>query len=174
VAIPETRYQGLAFRAHDPGWAHAPESGEGARRHGGRFNPRGVQALYLSLRYEVAWAEAQQGFPFKPQPLTLCAYEVDCQRIVDLRQPSVRRAVGIDQAALACGWEDLLGRSITPPTHALAGRLIEAGIAGILVTSFAPAAPAEATNLVLWKWGPNRPHRVRLIDDRDRLGKAPG
>lgn len=169
MAIPELRYRGQAFRAHDPGWAWSPESGEGARLHGGRFNAKGVPALYLSLRYETAWAEAQQSFPFKPQPLTLCAYDVDCDRIADLRDPATCDASAISPADLGCAWEALLARSITPPTHELAKRLMSQGVAGILVSSFAPGAPAAAANLVLWSWTRNRPNQVRCIDDLNQL-----
>ena len=172
MAIPERRYRGLAFRAHDPGWAWTPESGEGARLHGGRFNEKGFPALYLSLRYETAWAEAQQSFPFKPQPLTLCAYDVDCDRIVDLREPATCATAGISPADLGCAWEALLARSVTPPTHELAKHLVRQGVAGILVPSFAPGAPAAAANLVLWSWARNRPNQVRCIDDLKRLGSA--
>ncbi len=63
----------LVRRIHDPGWAWAPGSGEGAKLHGGRFNLPGVEALYTSLRPETAWLEAQQGFAFKTWPMTLCA-----------------------------------------------------------------------------------------------------
>jgi len=171
VAIPELRYRGQAFRAHDPGWAWNPESGEGARRHGGRFNEKGVPALYLSLRYETAWAEAQQSFPFKPQPLTLCAYDVDCNRIVDLRDRAACDAAGISPVDLGCAWEALQARSITPPTHELAKRLVRHGAAGILVPSFAPGAPTGAVNLVLWSWTRNRPNQVRCIDDLNRLAR---
>jgi RES domain-containing protein len=51
-------------------WAFDPLSGEGAKRHGGRFNRPNTLALYTSLDYTTAWMEAQQSFPFKPQPLT--------------------------------------------------------------------------------------------------------
>jgi len=71
------RLQGTVYRAHNPRWAWAPISGEGAGRYGGRFNPVGVPALYTSWRMETAWREAQQGFAFKAQPLTVCAYDVD-------------------------------------------------------------------------------------------------
>lgn len=167
--LPEVRFQGLAFRAHDPRWAWDTESGEGARIHGGRFNPVGTPALYLSLSFETAWAEAQQGFAFKPQPLTLCAYEIDCSRLVDLHSAEARDAAQVTLDDLGCAWEDLVSRSIEPPTHALTARLMGAGIAGILVPSFAPEAPSEATNLVLWTWSRNLPHRVRHIDEQGRL-----
>lgn len=171
--IPDIRYRGLAFRAHDPRWAWDPESGEGARQYGGRFNPVGVAALYLSLTFETAWTEAQQAFPLKPQPLTLCAYTVDCAHVVDLRNPDVRAAVGVSVEDLACAWEDLVERGITPSTHVLAMRLIDLGRAGILVPSFAPGEPADASNLVLWSWGRALPHMVRHIDDTGRLGVRP-
>ena len=80
------RLTGLVYRAHNPRWSFAPVSGEGAARYGGRFNPVGTPALYTSRRMETAWFEAQQGFAFKAQPLTICAYEVDCRDIVDLAE----------------------------------------------------------------------------------------
>ena len=43
------RFQELVYRAHNPEWSWTPLSGEGARRHGGRFNRRGVPALYLAF-----------------------------------------------------------------------------------------------------------------------------
>ena len=36
------RSRGVVYRAHNPQWSWTPLSGEGARRHGGRFNRRGV------------------------------------------------------------------------------------------------------------------------------------
>ena len=169
MAIPELQFREQVFRAHDPRWAWDSESGEGARLHGGRFNPRGTPALYLSLTPEGAWAEAQQAFPFKPQPLVICAYQVDCQRIVDLRNPKVRKLAGVSAADLGCAWEEIVARNATPPTHELAKQLVEAGVSGILVPSFAPGAPDKASNLVVWRWGRDRPHRIQCIDDEGRL-----
>ena len=41
----------------------------------------------------------------------------------------------------------------------------------MLVRSFAIGAEADDINLVLWKWGANRPTRVVLIDDEGRLAR---
>jgi len=169
VSISTLRIQGTAFRAHNPRWSHAPASGEGAQRHGGRFNPPGVAALYLSQDAMTALLEAQQGFPFKPQPMLLCAYEVDCGDMADLADPAVRRAAGVTEGELACPWEAMRLRSLTPPTWALARRLIEDGVASIRVRSFAPGAEAHHLNLVFWQWQETPPHRVRVIDDDGRL-----
>lgn len=55
------------YRAHNPRWSFAPDSGAGAAKHGGRFNRPGVLALYTSSSYELAIAEAHHGLPFKPE-----------------------------------------------------------------------------------------------------------
>lgn len=47
----------VAYRAHTPGWAHAPTSGAGAAAYGGRANRIGVPALYLALDEHTALAE---------------------------------------------------------------------------------------------------------------------
>jgi RES domain-containing protein len=49
--------------------------------------------------------------------------------------------------------------------------LIANDVAGILAPSFALGARADMTNLVLWRWGPDPPHRVAVHDPRHRLPK---
>jgi RES domain-containing protein len=162
---------GFVDRAHNPRWAFAPDSGHGAAANGGRFNPMGLPALYTSRRFETAWLEAQQAFPFKAQPMTLCAYEVDCAEILDLTEPPTLAAHGIDPADLACAWKDLSTRGIKPSTWLLAERLIAGGTAGIIVPSFAKGTGAADINVVFWDWAPDPPHQVRVIDDHGRLPK---
>lgn len=161
----------LAYRAHHPRWAFSPLSGEGAAAHGGRFNRKGMAALYTSLRLETAWLEAQQGFPFKTQPMTMCAYAVDCKDIADLTDPATVAALGIDRSDLACSWEDLADRGTTPPSWAIADRLMSGGHAGVVVPSFAPGATAVDRNAVFWRWADAPPYQVRVIDDQGRLPK---
>lgn len=158
-----------AYRGHNPRWSFAPTSGEGARLRGGRFNPKGVPALYCSLRPETAWLEAQQGFAFKAQPLTLVAYDVNCVEMLDLTNDGTRTAVSTDLDELGCAWEDLADRHHEPPTWALARRLIGEGCAGILVPSFARGATERDVNAVFWEWAPTSPHQVREIGDEGRL-----
>ncbi|MGH7104521.1 MAG: RES family NAD+ phosphorylase [Acetobacteraceae bacterium] len=158
-------------RAHNPGWAFAPDSGAGAALTGGRFNPRGMAALYTSFRFETAWLEAQQATPFKAQPLTLCAYEVDCHDVLDLTDPATLAAHEITPQDLACPWKDLETRGLKPPTWLIADRLTKAGIAAVIVASYASRATVADINVIFWIWGPLPPHQVRVIDDERRLPK---
>lgn len=146
-------------------------SGDGAARYGGRFNPVGTPALYTSRRMETAWLEAQQGFAFKAQPLTVCAYDVDCADMTDLTDDAVRRELGIAMADLACPWEDLALRGIEPPSWRVARRLIADGKAAIVVPSFAPGAGPTDRNVVFWRWSNALPHKVVVIDAEARLPK---
>ena len=163
------RLRQTVWRAHHPRWAFAPDSGEGAARHGGRFNSIGTPALYTSLRFETAWLEAQQGFPFKAQPMTLCGYDVDCEDMADLTDQEVRASLGIKLSDLSCGWAGILDRGLVPPSWSVANRLMAAGYAGILVNSFASGATEFDLNAVFWLWAPVPPHRVRVLDPSGRL-----
>lgn len=163
------RFRGAAYRAHDPRWSWNPLSGKGARRYGGRFNRRGVAALYLSLLPITAIREAQPaGRPL--QPLTLCAYTVDAEPVFDALSTTKLRALGISDAELRCPtWELDMWDGRIPASQRLSDRLIEAGYVGLRVRSYAPGSGPDDTNLVFWKWGSRRPSRIVLIDDEGRL-----
>ena len=163
------RFQGLVYRAHNPEWSWTPVSGEGARRHGGRFNRRGVPALYTSLSPLTAIREAQPlGRPM--QPLTLCAYAVDAEPVFDSQDEERRQELGVKDTDLACPtWEAEMLAGELSASQALADRLTAAGYAGMRVRSFAAGSDPDDLNLVMWTWSPERPNRVVLIDDEGRL-----
>ena len=163
------RFRGLVYRAHNPQWSWSPLSGEGARRHGGRFNRRGVSALYTSLDPLTAIREAQPlGRPM--QPLTLCAYDVDAEPVFDALNEECRHDQGVSAADFTCpSWEAEMLTGAVPASQTLADRLIAAGYFGMRVRSFAVGAGATNINLVMWRWGTDPSARVALIDDEDRL-----
>lgn len=164
------RLQASFYRAHDPRWALSALSGYGAAQAGGRFNPRGVPALYLASTIEGAVIEASHGFAHRFDPLTMVAYDVDVADIVDLTRADVRKAAGVELAELACGWALDLANGQEPASWRIANRL-RATEAGMLVPSFANGAREDMRNLVLWKWGPDPPHRVTVYDPSGRLPK---
>lgn len=172
MSLTRHTFRGTTYRALSPLWAHDPTSGQGAARHGGRFNPPGVAALYTSLDPATATVEAQQDFIRKAQPYTMVAFDIDCADLVDLTHGAGRAEATITAEVLACPWLRLQMESRRVPTHELTRRLIADGMAGAFVPSFAPGAAATGANLVFWSWNAKTPHRVVVIDDYGRLPKS--
>jgi RES domain-containing protein len=56
---------------------------------------------------------------------------------------------------------------------AVVRRLLAQGRAGILVPSFVTGATVDDQNLVLWRWGPDPPHKVSEYDPTGKLPKNP-
>ena len=100
---PPMRYRGKLYRALNPVYAREPLSGRGAELYGGRFNPKGVPALYSSLSVMTALREANQVGNL--QPTTLVSYDAEIERVFDCR----------DEAALARRRRWMLPRWPTPP-----------------------------------------------------------
>lgn len=165
------RFTGTAYRAHDPQWSFRPLSGEGAALNGGRFNPRGTPALYLGLSVITAVKEASQGLSAKINPLVLCAYEIDSDDILDLRDPATQGTVGTGDDDLACSWLAILHAGKEPPTWTLSKTLIGDGVAGVIVPSFAPGSTIDDANIVLWRWSETRPYFCAVHDPSGRLPK---
>lgn len=162
---------GTCYRAHDPRWAFSPLSGDGAKVHGGRFNPKGMPALYLALTLEGMFIEMGHGLARRFEPLTVCTYDVDVDDIVDLTKDDGRSANRVTLDDLACAWAADVANKREPASWQLARRLIADGSAGLLVPSFADGARTDMLNLVLWKWGANLPRRVEVHDPSGRLPK---
>ncbi|MFK8254125.1 RES family NAD+ phosphorylase [Ancylobacter terrae] len=165
------RFVGTGYRAHDPRWAFRPLSGDGAAIRGARFNPKGIPALYLGLSILTAVKEANQGFAHRIDPCVLCTYDVDCADIADLTTEEGRGAHAIAFDDMACAWASALADGDRPASWSVYDRLKARGMAGLRVPSFAPGAEADDTNLVLWRWGPELPHKVTVFDPSGRLPK---
>lgn len=164
------QYQGRVYRGHNPRWQHAPESGESAARNGGRWNRVGQPALYTSERFETAWLESQQGFPFKTQPLTLYTYQVDCGPILDLCDPALReRVLPGTEDWMHEAWLDKKQQRQPIIAWEIARQLVEMGFAGIRVPSQAKGAMERDINIVFWRWTQAPPTMVCVIDDEKRL-----
>lgn len=161
-------YRGTLYRALNPLWAREPLSGAGAARFGGRFNAKGMPALYTSLSPETAMREANQVGAF--QPITLVAYEADLSLIFDATDPACLALANIASTDLAdSSWRDIMLADGLAPTQCIARDLAAEGYAGILVPSYVPHASKQDRNLVLWTWGDDPSCKLRLIDDQGRL-----
>jgi RES domain-containing protein len=109
-----------------PKWTHAPLSGAGAARHGGRYNAAGTAALYLSEDLLAAIVEYEQELGIRPG--TFCAYHVDVSDVVDLLAETSRAALGVAMGDLLAPWQEIAFRGEQPPTWALALRLQKVGV----------------------------------------------
>ncbi|HWD66375.1 MAG TPA: RES domain-containing protein [Caulobacteraceae bacterium] len=165
------RFTGECFRAHDPNWSWTPLSGAGAALKGRRFNWPGLEALYLSLSFKTVFREVSGGFAHRLTPYVLCSYDVDCEDIADLGTDAGRAGLGIALTDLSCAWGDALIAGREPESWPVVRRLLADGYAGILVSSFAVGATVDDQNLVLWRWGPDLPHKVTVYDPTDKLPK---
>lgn len=149
-------------------YAREPLSGRGAELYGGRFNPKGMPALYASTSVLTAVREANQVGDL--QPTTLVAYRAEIEAVFDATDPVSLIAAALDKAALADPtWRDQMKLAGEAPTQRLARELVAQGYNGLLVPSFAKGAVFGDRNVVLWKWGGAAPSRLELIDDEHRL-----
>jgi len=161
-------YRGKLYRALNPIYAREPLSGEGARRYGGRFNPKGMAALYCSLSIMTAVREANQAGSL--QPTTLVSYDAEIEGVFDTRDEAALQVEGMDPSALAATtWRDEMKANGEARTQTFAQHLVAKGYSALLVRSFAPSASRDDLNLVLWRWGNGPPVRLTLIDDEGRL-----
>lgn len=162
-------YRGLLYRALNPIWAREPLSGEGARRFGGRFNPKGTPALYTALSIMTAIREANQIGTL--QPTTLVAYRADLEPIFDATDAKALRGYGVSPDELAADdWRIRMREDGKAPTQLLAERLIRDGYAAMQVRSFVKGATDADLNIVLWTWGGEPPAQLTLVDEEGRLG----
>lgn len=167
----QCHYKGKLYRALNPLYAREPLSGRGAALYGGRFNPKGIAALYTSLSVMTALREANQVGNL--QPTTLVSYSADIENVFDSRDAEGLAAAGMDAEALASNsWRDEMRKSGEARTQGFARQLIAQGYCGLLVRSYAVGADRGDMNLVLWNWGDKMPCRLALIDDEGRLSPS--
>ncbi len=163
-------FRGKLYRALNPVYAREPLSGEGAKRFGGRFNARGTPALYTALSVMTAIRESNQVGHL--QPTTLVSYEADIENVFDARDVAALKKYGMSAGKLAADdWRDRMLLDGEAPTQAFAHALVGDGYSGLLVPSYARGAKADDLNLVLWKWGNRKPHKLSMIDDDGRLAR---
>lgn len=159
---------GILWRAYVPRWAHAPLSGDGAARFGGRWNPVGAATIYAARELSTAWAEYNQGFV--QHPALIAQLRLDGARLADLTSPEVLSSLGVDETIHRCEWRADLDAGRIPATHLLAERLLDDGRDGVIYPSF--MSPG-GTCVALWRWNGKDQPKLTVTDPDGRLPKNP-
>lgn len=156
------------WRAYVPRWAHAPLSGEGAARFGGRWNPVGAPAIYAAREMSTAWAEYNQGFV--QHPALIAQLDLSGATLADLTDPATLQRLDIDAAIHRCEWRHLLDIGKVPETHALRQKLLTDGHDGVIYPSFiSPGGSCVA----LWRWNSGGDPTLSVIDPDGRMPHSP-
>lgn len=93
------------FRSLDLSFTHDPLSSLGAKKHGGRYNQKGLfEVLYLAPDPETALKEGRKSFSFYLPPTALITAEVGLQKVVDLQNKGVIKELGIGSENLFLSW----------------------------------------------------------------------
>jgi len=150
-------FSGIAYRSTSPAYANSRDllSGEGVRRHGGRWNPRGAfAAVYASLAPETALAEALYRFrdygfsEADALPRVFVALEVRASAVADLTDGRARQALRVSRRRMRReSWRRLQAAGREAVTQAIGRAAYERGLEALLVPS---AADRAGTNLVLF------------------------
>jgi RES domain-containing protein len=159
----------ILWRAFVPRWGHAPLSGEGAARFGGRWNPFGAPTIYAARELSTAWAEYNQGFVQHPALIT--QLELEGAELVDLTQAETLSELGLSDSIHQCEWRAVLDDGGLPDTHRLRQRLLEDGAHGVFYPSFMSHG---GTCVALWCWNQTEDTpRLTVIDPENRLPRTP-
>jgi RES domain-containing protein len=136
--------QCAAFRSAGVKYAHESDllSGDGAARYGGRWNPRGVGAIYASLDPVTAVKESYQEFleygfaGATIRPRVFVGLKVDLKCVLDLTQARIRRALGYTISDLVTeDWRAIQAAGEETWTQAIGRGAVAAGFEALLAPS---------------------------------------
>lgn len=151
-----TEWQGTTYRFASRDFADRDRftSGEGARRHGGRFTPIGAhRTLYLSTDRATATAELDSWYAYYQVPDTafrphiLAAISVSAGLVLDVTAPETLAALELGETELLAEWRPDSDTGRVAPVQVFGRLVFETGYEGLL---FASARRPQARNLALF------------------------
>ena len=137
-----TSWTGTLFRFHTVDFPTAKDvlSGDGACKHGGRWNPPGHATVYGSTTDTTALEECKANDRYygviTRSPRLLVAIEAQLTRVMDLTNPDIRRALDLTLKELAAeDWRKLMAAGKGSLTQVLGRAVAEVGGSGLLARS---------------------------------------
>jgi RES domain-containing protein len=171
-----TTWSGELYRSASPKYANKDDliTGAGSKAAGARWNPPGsFHTVYASLEVETAVAEALQhfrhyGLPVsKAMPRVIVALEAKLERVVDLRDGSVRRVLAVsEKRMLSEPWREKQKKGREALTQALGRLAFDLDFQALLVPS---AARRGGSNLIIFPANLDPPLSWVRIVNRDEL-----
>ena len=167
--------RGEIYRSAAPKYATTADlvTGEGSRRFGGRWNSRGVAAVYGSFTPQAALEETLAHSRYYRLPLntsmprTFVAIEFTLTAVLDITDGKVRQSLGIsEKRLLECDWRAEVAAGKMPVTQAVGDAAYHAGLEAILVRS---AADSSDRNLVVFPSNLDDSSSLKIVSP-DRLG----
>ena len=150
-----TPWSGTFFRFHTVDFPTAKDvlSGDGACKHGGRWNPPGVSTLYGSTTDTTALEECKANDRYygvlTKSPRLLVAIEANVHRMLDLTNPRLRRGLAMTLAELsAADWRKLQAAGKESLTQLLGRAVAATGGSGLLARS---SAARHGVNVVIFR-----------------------
>ena len=139
-------------------------TGEGSRKGGGRWNPKGIRAVYGSLTPETGMAETLRNFRYygldisKAMPRVFVAVRVSLENLLDLTRGAVRQKLGISMRTMQDEDWRMIQRRGESLTQNIGRAAFALALEGLLVPS-AVDSTGEECRLVSRQFGSPEPNR---------------
>lgn len=146
---------GSFFRAVDPAYRSAALEGS---RSPGRYSPPDTTTLYLSSSLEGVAVAMMAHTDHRAPQLEVLQFEVEAERIVDLRDHQVLARMGVDPADAAADWQELVAAGGSPSSWKVREVLESFGARGLIDPS---RKQPHLWHLTLFSWNTDGAPTVR-------------
>lgn len=168
--IRGVRIELTGYRSTTPKYAREADitSGAGSQKHGGRWNPPGIAAVYASLTPKTAMEETLAHFRYygipvhAAMPRTFVAIRARLTKVLDLTRGAIRQRIRISEARLLkADWRRDQDVAKTALTQLVGRAAFEAGYEGVLARS---AADQDGQNLIVFPENLLGSSRLEVLD----------
>jgi RES domain-containing protein len=147
--------RGTFYRAVDPAFAAAALSGS---RSVGRYSPADTPTLYLSSSREGVAAAMIKHADQRAAELSVLAFDVEADRIADLRDDTAMAALGVNPSDAFGDWQRELDQGHEPRSWHVRAALETAGARGLIDPS---RKRPGLWHLTLFAWNTDGAPRVQ-------------